>query len=382
MPRTREADALERAFSHAWIVDDLIPDEEREARKRAFQQWWGSFEIEACKHALQEGNEGDRLVALFALGYLAYEGTQDLLDPFLASAVRRERWASAMVLGDNKDERAFVLLGQLLKDQLEPYSPASDELKAMNMVLQAEKQAREQYGSPAAWERFVHPGLVQTWDEIEVYRHEYTWYLRHRQTIANILGAWNDPRAITILRQALQQCWEVEQQTRHGSLQTLHHLEDKLANTLGQLEAWHALEELDTAGLPPSRFKLARMFLVFGSLRVNLQHLYRGNITALITLGTIDADQVTRVLQERFGLDEYLARANLNMFQQWYQERDELWQWEKRLERGEVEGFSWPPHLSRAEWTDPQEDEKLEEIRLTSPGEQPRSEGPVIRKLS
>lgn len=383
MPRTREVDAIERAFFHAWIECDLIPDEEREERMRAFRQWWGSFEIDAFKHALHEGNEADRLVALFALGYLAYEETHELLIPFLASAVRKERWASAMVLGDHQDERAFALLGQLLTDQLEPFSPAADEQKVMNMVLQAERRAKELYGSPAAWKRLVHPGLVQTWGKMEVYRDEYTWYLRHRQTITSILAAWNDPRAIPMLRQALQTSWDIEPRTR-GSLQTLHELEDQLAYTLGQLEAWQALEGLETAGLPPSRFKLARMFLVFGALRVNLQLLYQGSITLLIRSGTIDADQVTKVLRERFGLDEYLARANLNVFQQWYQERDELWQLQRRLERGEVEELSWPPQSSRDEWTSPQEGEQLEEIPPTFPGEQPHSRGPVIpiRKLS
>ena len=171
-------------------------------------------------------------------------------------------------------------------------------------------------------------------------------------------------------------------------MQTLHELEDQLASTLGQLEAWQALEGLETAGLPPSRFKLARMFLVFGALRVNLQLLYQGSITLLIRSGTIDAGQVTKVLRERFGLDEYLARANLNVFQQWYQERDEMWQWQRRLERGEVEELSWPPQSSRDEWTSPQEGEQLEEIPPTFPGEQPHSRGPVIgpvipiRKLS
>src|SRR5713226_6746566 len=222
MARTRETDAIERAFSHAWIEHNMIPDEEQEARRRAFQEWWGSFEIEAFKRTLQEGNEADRLVALFALGYLAYEETHDLLLPFLTSAVRKERWASAMVLGAHQDERAFALLGHLLTDHLEPFSPPADEEKVRNMVFQAGDRARELYGSPAAWERFVHPGLVQSWRELEAYCDESTWHMRHRQTITTLLGAWNNPRAIPMLRQALQTCWQIEPRTRRGSLQLLH----------------------------------------------------------------------------------------------------------------------------------------------------------------
>src|SRR5258708_2624238 len=160
MPRTREADAIERAFAHAWIVDAMIPDEEREARMHAFRQWWGSFEIDAFKHALHEGNEADRLVALFALGYLAYEEAHELLVPFLVSAVRKERGARGRVLGAHQDERAFALRGQLLRDQLDPFSPTADEQKVMNMFFQAERREKDLYGGPAAWKRLVHPGLV------------------------------------------------------------------------------------------------------------------------------------------------------------------------------------------------------------------------------
>ena len=146
MARTREIDEIERAFSHAWVEHDMIPDEEQEARRRAFQEWWGSFEVDAFKRVLQEGNEADRLVALFALGYLAYEETHDLLVPFLTSAVRKERWASAMALGAHQDERAFALLGHLLTDQLEPFSPPAEEEKVTNRVWQTQRQVRELYG--------------------------------------------------------------------------------------------------------------------------------------------------------------------------------------------------------------------------------------------
>lgn len=376
---TRESDAIEQAFSHAWIVEDQIPVEERGARMHSFREWWGGFEMEAFERALHEGNEEDRLVALFALGYLAFDETHDLLFPFLSSSIQKERWASAIVLGTHQDERAFALLGALLLDHLEPYSPPTDEQKISQSVFQARNQTREQYGSSAVWERFVHPGLVQAWNEAEQYRHDYLWYMSHRLTIINILAAWNDPQAILMLRQALQRCWETETRTRRGSLQLLHQLQDKLAYSFGLLEAWNALEGLETAGLPPSRFKLARMFLILGALRVNLQNLYDGNLKRLITLGTVNPEQVTAILRERFGLDEYLARANLKAFQQWYQERDELGKWQRRLERGDIEGLSWPPEI---EWTHPQEGEKREESKPTFPGELPSSKGPGIRKLS
>lgn len=83
----------------------------REERIRAFEQRCDGFEVDAFKHALHEGNEADRLVALFAPGRFTHEEIKGLLEPFLHSPIRKERWASAMVLGDQRDERAFALLG-------------------------------------------------------------------------------------------------------------------------------------------------------------------------------------------------------------------------------------------------------------------------------
>jgi len=193
--------------------------------------------------------------------------------------------ASAMVFGEHQDERAFALLGHLLTDHLEPYSPPVDDHKITQLECEARERARTLYNSPAAWKRFVYPGLIQRWREMEASHLEYAWYMRHRQTILDILQSWNDPRAIPALRLALQRCWHIEPHT-HGFSDTLHQLQDTLAYTLGQLSAWDALEGLETPGLPPSRFKLARMFLVFGLLHVNLGvlhmsllHIYHGDLT-------------------------------------------------------------------------------------------------------
>ena len=334
MSDTSNSRLVKYAFIYAWPEFDQIPDEEMEGHLRSFEQWWGGLDTEAFKRALHEGNEQDRLVALFALGSLAYEETKEVLAPFLASPVRKERWASALGFGEHQDERA--LLGHLLTDHLEPYSPLADDHKITQLECEARERARTLYNSPAAWERFAYPGLVQRWREGEASRREYAWYMHHRPTILAILQNWNDPRAIPALRLALQRCWHIEPHT-HGFSDTLHQLQDTLAYTLGQLGAWDAPEGLETPGLPPSRFKLARMFLVFGLLHVSLLRMYDGNLTSLIEQGALDPDQVAQVLRERFGLDEYLARANLNVFQQWYLERDKLGQWRKRIERGEIE---------------------------------------------
>src|SRR5579875_2742925 len=127
MPRIRRTDLIEQAFFEARIEYDQMPDEEMKERMNAFEQQWGGFEIDAFRHALQEGDEADRLVALFALNRFAHEETKELLVPFLHSPIRKERWASAMVLGDQRDERAFAVLGALLTEHMEYVPPASEQ---------------------------------------------------------------------------------------------------------------------------------------------------------------------------------------------------------------------------------------------------------------
>src|SRR5579875_1592971 len=167
--------------------------------------------------------------------------------------------------------------------------------------------------------------MVQKKNELEANQAEYTWHLIHRITMTNILGAWGNPQAIPFLRQAFQRCWQLEQTpptqggVSGGLLSTWYWLEDELAYALGQLEAWDALDELR---LPPQRLKLARLYLVFGSLHLTISTLDSWSIVTLLRAGTLAPERVVSVLQQRFGLDVYLARASLQHFEQWYNRRE------------------------------------------------------------
>ena len=316
-------DAIQRAFFDVWIHEAEMPDELRDERVGAFVVRWGGIDVNAFKRALQEGKGTDRLFAIFALGYLAPPDVEELLVPFLHSSVRKVRWASGIVLGKCRDERAFAQLQDALVEDME-YRPPHTEKDWGKIVFEAAYTARQRFYDPPAWERVAEPALVAAWNELQTYAWEYSWHLIHRLTITHILGAWGKPEAISALRQAFRMCWEAEQLPRFqgspsgGFGATWHQLEDDLAYALGQLEAWDALDGLD---LPPVHFQLARMFLVFGSLQVNLRYLYDGNITRLITIGTIDPNLVFEVLQKRFGLTMYKCESSLQQFQQWYQER-------------------------------------------------------------
>lgn len=174
-----------------------------------------------------------------------------------------------------------------------------------------------------SWERFVYPDLLDAWHEQSEYDDTYSWYMHHRLTIPNLLGIWGDQRASQALHHALQKCWEMEllgQMPRSFS-EEWHRFEDELAYALGQLEAWHALDGVEALGLHPAYYKLARLYLVIGSLQLNIRMLDKWNIRMLIDIGAIDPDRVVAILQQRFGLDKYVAGATLKVFPEWYSNR-------------------------------------------------------------
>jgi hypothetical protein len=325
MPELNWSETIQHAFFDAWAGPEM-PDEEIQEIVEAFTRRWGGLEANAFAQALQEGNETDRIWALFALSRLAPLGVEERFVPFLHSLVRKERWASAIALGRKRDERAFAALRELLVEEMEFHPPHADKNLAWT-VAEAAEEAGERFGNRADWDRLVEPAFLEAWHEELAYDALYDWHLCHRVTITRLFGTWGDPRAIPVLRQALAHCWRIEQlPAKQGGIprggylkEAWHRLEDELAYALGQLEAWDSLDGLE---LPPARFKLARMYLVFGSLQVNLRQLYNGDIMRLVHIGTIRSNAVMNVLRERFGLDDSLARAQLTMFQQWYRERD------------------------------------------------------------
>jgi hypothetical protein len=319
MPRPKWADPVARAFFDAWIDDAEMPDEMRDERIAAFQKCWQTFEWDAFQRALQGEQEDDRMCALFALGYLAPAGVEELLIPFLSSPVRKERWASAIALGEHRDERAIPFLKTCLLEKME-YVPSQQVQETHKILSDAIEKDPDKSSLSIYWEHMEDPLFAHAMEEAQNYQAEHYWHTIHRLTITNLLGDWRDPRAIPTLRLAFQKCWEIEQrgEVAGGSWELWFNVEDDLAYALGQLHVWDALDGL---AMPPARFKLARMYLVFGALEVNLQGMYGGNIMRLIASGAMDQDAVLRMLQEHFGLDQALAGANLRMFQQWYKER-------------------------------------------------------------
>jgi hypothetical protein len=323
MPRRKSKDPLKQAFFDAWIDEAEMPDGMRNRKIKAFRAKWGALDDGAFEQALQRGDEGDRLCALFALGYLAPAGGEQLLVPFLSSPVRKERWASAIGLGVSRDERALSFLHTCLLEQME-YVPSPSDREMDRMVAQARETRPESALSDILWDFMSDPVFVRLTEESQRYRSTYQWYTLHRLTITALLGEWGDSRAIPVLRLALENCWGIFQRGRipGGSAPLWNRLEDDLAYALGQLEAWDALNDVK---IPHGGLQLARMYLVLGYLNINPNAVYGGSIAHVLDKGVIDEESIAKTLQEKCGMNTYQVKRFFQEFKQSTLERGGLW---------------------------------------------------------
>ncbi len=86
----------------------------------AFVLRWGALDVPTFTHTLTVGTEEDKVLALLALGYSGVSQARDVLLPYLQSANPMERWASALCLGELKEEQALPELIRMLDEFLLP----------------------------------------------------------------------------------------------------------------------------------------------------------------------------------------------------------------------------------------------------------------------
>lgn len=237
------------------------------------------------QRAVAEGQEDDRVFALFLLGTLATPEARNLLTSFLHSEHRKERWASAIALGRLKEERVFSLLQTFLLESffLDEFSAEIAKIQATEEALRLYKQTpREE------WRLYKQTLTEDEYAAItHVYRRvidylkdtDYEWYLHQRSECALVLGAWGNPVAVPPLTRALQAAWKMEQTWRYYQgleeygPEIWHFFQDCLAFALGQLGAWDALLSLD---FPEAHVYVARVYQVLGALQVNDANIFDG----------------------------------------------------------------------------------------------------------
>lgn len=236
----------------------------------AFTQRWGGVDLTTFTHVLRHAQGEDQMVATFAIGHTRSAWARDLLLPFLQSDDPGVRWATALSLGEMKEERARPVLVRMLQEFLPPpYTPLGEV------------------------------GL--------------DWFEVKHLHVADLLGRWGDPALIPTLCETLVRVWHVEcdapENINDAGTQLRRHYQDELAYALGQLGAFDALTGLE---MPVHRYRVWVVNLALGYL--NAQANYRNTCSGLLTDMTFGKHQelsalLLQVLQQRARLSLQMAAA-------------------------------------------------------------------------
>jgi hypothetical protein len=226
------------------------------------------------QRTVTKGDEEDRVFALFLIGGLATPEARDLLNSFLTSEHRKERWASAIALGRLKDERVFALLQTFL---LEGFF--AREIFANGEELQVAQEACRLYRRTLKEQGQAELPHIYWRVSEQLESMDYEWFLRQRSECALILGAWGNPVVVPKLCEALQAVWKMEQdwpdyegQDEEGP-NIWFFFQDRLAFALGQCGAWEALSAFS---FPENHLLIARIYLILGTLQVNDSSIFYG----------------------------------------------------------------------------------------------------------
>lgn len=235
-----------------------------EKKRTAFAQRWGGFSDKTFLQALASGSREEKALAILALGQSDVPNTDELLSTRLESTEPLERWASALALGERRDERALPALAALLDEFLPP-----------------RMHPLEREG-----------GIYHAW----------------RRKAAALLGEWGRSDQIPVLRHALARSWELEQTEKSEIKQIWHSYQNELVYALGRLEAFGVLGDL---ALPPDRWQAWTILLACGSLQARQRY---GDLPTQVQINEALKKEITQVLEQRFGLSADEQAACLDQY--------------------------------------------------------------------
>jgi HEAT repeat protein len=219
---------------------------------------WGGLDRHTLVRVLGQGQGDDILLAIFAVGDIHNSESSDLLAPFLASSQPRERWASALCLGQMKDERALPVLLHMLTEFLPPDVQYAPE------------------------------GYIEiSFDD---------W----RPTVALLVGEYGRLEVVPVLVQALQELRRQEQMSRidfqyHGKL--WHICQNHIVYGLGWLGQSEKLAEWE---VPEVQKNVWRVYLALGYVHAHTH--YPDVLLARLKNKPALRAQIVEVLEQQWGL--------------------------------------------------------------------------------
>jgi hypothetical protein len=264
------------AFVHATTGEEDIA---------SFKETWGGLDQAAFLRAFNQGKGTARLVALFYLGLTAIDLIKETLIALLSSPDPFERWASAMMLGEQRQEEALPVLMELLT-----------EVPPVETTFLEEAEIRVQAGSS-----FMQP--IQPWDSKIPFP---TLFEGWRSYVVSLLGRWKRPQLVPFLRQAFETLRQ-RALTETDLQEELYRCLDYLTYALGGMEAFGALMGLD---LSEQEVDIAMVHMVCGYLDTGTRY-GKGILPYRVfyLLENVEGDapefrqECDAVLEQRFGLN-------------------------------------------------------------------------------
>lgn len=228
----------------------------------AFANRWGGLEIEVFVRTLKEGHGQDKILAIFAIGFMSNTWARELLIPFLKSTQPMERWASALCLGKMKEEQAVPIL--------------------INMLTE--------FFPPKEWPSYEGDDL---------------WFYNgcRLETIFILMG-WDSPEVVGALRNALQAYKHLEQLVPEHITTARRYwrgCQERVMYTLGYLGHFEVLSEIVKAlDIVQPTLSSWRVYVALGSLQAHKT--YPDVLRRSIPRKSELREQVMAVLHEQFGL--------------------------------------------------------------------------------
>lgn len=262
-------DTWPESVDHAFRAVYYGGDYEREIE--AFAQRWQGLEAETFTRAFESGTPEEKALALFALNYSDSPNAQALLTTALESGEPMEQWASALCLGERKDEQALPILLSCLQELLPP-----------------RMHPLEREG-----------GLYHSW----------------RIRVAALFGEWGRKDVVPALRQALDTAWKLEQADTIDRKHVWHDYQDELVYALGRLEAFGALAGF---ALPDARLQFWMVLLACGALQAWSRY---GDLLTQVQINESLKQEIAQVLEQRFGVPAREQAVYIDSYAQIYFDR-------------------------------------------------------------
>ena len=281
----------------------------------AFRAHWGGFALPSLLRAIRDAGEvgpvgniaypdqpEERIFAMFAAAFSGATEARDALAPFLSSAAHRERWAAALGLGYQQDDRALPVLFGMLTEYLPPH------------LIYVEKNTPEWRNE--RWRGDVPRLLVRPGD-----------------------GHWRRPAFIAPLRDVMRQYAVLLYQPSLDVTRSLEPLHPQVRKALwrswrgcanvtvyalGRLRAFSALAEaLQGVTVPEEQIRVWQTHLVMGVL---LDRFPDMRLWAWSDRPDV-REAAARLLEEAFGLDPTAREQALTLYATDTPDRESLLSW-------------------------------------------------------